>query len=44
MMLAVEAEMPKNQVGRIERGEINTSIYTLKRISDALENDLSSFL
>ena len=38
--LAIEAEIPKNQVGRIERGEINTSIYTLKRITDALGCDL----
>ena len=35
--LAIEAEIPKNQIGRIERGEINTSIYTLKRIADALK-------
>ncbi|MDP2060333.1 MAG: helix-turn-helix transcriptional regulator [Flavobacteriaceae bacterium] len=35
--LAVEAGIPKNQVGRIERGEINTSIFVLKKIADALK-------
>jgi transcriptional regulator with XRE-family HTH domain len=38
--LAIEAEIPKNQVGRIERGEINTSIFTLKRIAEALKIEL----
>lgn len=42
--LAIEAEIPKNQVGRIERGQINTSVYTLKRISDALEVSLADLL
>jgi transcriptional regulator with XRE-family HTH domain len=34
--LAIEAEIPKNQIGRIERAEINTSIVTLSRIATAL--------
>lgn len=34
--LALEADIPKNQVGRIERGEINTTISTLYKISQAL--------
>lgn len=35
--LANTAEIPINQVGRIERGEINTTIVTIKAISDALK-------
>ena len=38
--LAIKADIPKNQVGRIERSEINTSIVTLGRIATALEVDL----
>ncbi len=34
--LAIEADIPKSQVGRIERGEINTTIATLDKISQAL--------
>jgi transcriptional regulator with XRE-family HTH domain len=41
--LAVEAGIPKNQVGRIERGEINTSIFVLKKIADALKVELTAF-
>lgn len=41
--LGIESEVPKNQIGRIERGEINTSIYTLKRLADALKVEVSSF-
>lgn len=37
--LASEAELPKNQVGRIERAEINTTILTLHKIARALEVD-----
>nr|WP_298996220.1 helix-turn-helix transcriptional regulator [uncultured Allomuricauda sp.] len=39
--LGVKAEIPKNQVGRIERGEINTSLVTLGRIATALEVNIS---
>lgn len=39
--LAVEAGIPKNQVGRIERDEINTSIFVLKKIADALKIEIT---
>lgn len=39
--LAIEAEIPKNQIGRIERSEINTSLVTLNRISLALNVDIA---
>ncbi len=41
--LGIEAEIPKNQIGRIERGEINTSIFTLKRIADSLGVNVVEF-
>lgn len=41
--LSVRAEIPKNQIGRVERGEINTSLVTLGRIADALEVNLNEF-
>ena len=34
--LATECELSKNQIGRIERAEIATTITTLKRIADVL--------
>lgn len=34
--LANTAEIPINQVGRIERGEINTTITTIKVLADSL--------
>ncbi|MFV0234064.1 helix-turn-helix transcriptional regulator [Empedobacter falsenii] len=34
--LATECELSKNQIGRIERAEISTSILTLKIIADVL--------
>lgn len=37
--LANEAEVPKNQIGRIERAEINTTILTLHKIAEALKVD-----
>ncbi|TMU55751.1 helix-turn-helix domain-containing protein [Flagellimonas algicola] len=40
--LGVDADLTKNQIGRIERAERNTSIVTLSRIADALEIPLSS--
>ena len=36
-VLSFDANIPKNQVGMIERGEINTTITTLNKISLALE-------
>lgn len=38
--LAVEAEISKNQVWRIEQSEHNTSLVTLNRIAIALKVDL----
>lgn len=34
--LAIECGIPKNQIGRIERAEINTSLGTVLKISKAL--------
>ena len=34
--LANTAEIPINQVGRIERGEINTTLVTIKSLADSL--------
>jgi transcriptional regulator with XRE-family HTH domain len=38
--LSLDANVPRNQVGRIERNEINTSIITLFRICKALDIEL----
>ncbi|MDH7444694.1 helix-turn-helix domain-containing protein [Aquimarina sp. 2201CG14-23] len=38
--LAIEADIPKNQIGRIERYEINTTILTLHKIAKALDVDI----
>ena len=40
--LANTAEIPINQVGRIERGEINTTLVTVKALSDALNISTST--
>ncbi len=37
--LAFEAGLSKNQVGNIERGEVNTTITTILSISKVLEVD-----
>ncbi|MEK6781831.1 MAG: helix-turn-helix transcriptional regulator [Bacteroidota bacterium] len=42
--LANDSDIPINQVGRIERGEINPSLSTLNSIAKALESDLSHLL
>ena len=34
--LSIESGLPKTQVGRIERGEINTTVFTLKKVTNAL--------
>jgi transcriptional regulator with XRE-family HTH domain len=39
--LADKAEFPRSQIARIERGEVNPTINTLKRISDVLGVDIS---
>ena len=38
--LAHEAEIEYRQLGRIERGEINTTVVSLLRICEALEIEL----
>ena len=42
--LADDCDIPKNQIGRIERAEINTGIRTLIRIANALDIDLKELL
>ncbi len=39
-MLANDANIPINQVGRIERAEISTSLHTINKIAKALEIDI----
>lgn len=39
-MLANDADIPINQIGRIERGEISTSLSTIYKIANALEIDI----
>ena len=39
-ILSYDANIPRNQVGRIERGEISTSITTLYKICKALNIEL----
>ena len=41
--LANTAEIPINQVGRIERGEINTTLTTIKVLADSLKINISEF-
>jgi len=36
-ILTYEAGLGKNQIGLIERGEVNVSISTLRAIADALD-------
>lgn len=36
-LLSYDANIPRNQVGRIERGEINTTIVTLHKICKVLK-------
>ena len=38
--LGLRAEITKNQIGRIERGTINTRLIALSRIAKALEVEL----
>ena len=40
--LANEADIEYRQLGRIERGEINTSIITLLRLSEILKIEVST--
>ena len=39
-ILSFDANIPRNQIGRIERGEISTSITTLQKICKALKIDI----
>lgn len=39
-LLSFDANIPRNQVGRIERGEISTSITTLHKICKALKIEM----
>lgn len=39
-LLSYDANIPRNQVGRIERGEISTSITTLHKICKALKIEI----
>ena len=39
-ILSYDANIPRKQVGRIERGEISTSITTLYKICKALKIDI----
>jgi transcriptional regulator with XRE-family HTH domain len=41
--LANTAEIPISQVGRIERGEINTTLVTIKALADALQINTELF-
>lgn len=42
-MLANDADIPINQVGRIERSEISTTIITLYKLSNALKIPIKDF-
>ena len=39
-ILSYDANIPRNQIGRIERGEISTSISTLYKICKALKIEI----
>lgn len=39
-LLSFDANIPRNQIGRIERGEISTSITTLYKICKALNTEI----
>ncbi len=39
-LLSYDANIPRNQIGRIERGEISTSITTLHKICKALKIEI----
>lgn len=38
--LAIDSDIPTNQIGRIERGEISTTISTLFAIARALDIEI----
>lgn len=39
-LLSYDANIPRNQIGRIERGEISTTITTLHKICKALKIEI----
>ncbi len=41
--LANEAEIEFRQLGRIERGEVNTTLISLLKIADALKVEIGEF-
>lgn len=41
--LSIEADIPKNQIGRIERYEINTTVLTLSKIAKVLGVEVKDF-
>lgn len=43
-LMAFEAELDISQVGRIERGEVNTSICVLQRLAKSLKVKMSELL
>lgn len=42
--LTIDAEITRNQIGRIERSEISTTAFTLHKIAQALKVDLIKLL
>jgi transcriptional regulator with XRE-family HTH domain len=42
--LANDCNIPKSQIGRIERAEINTTLRTLHKIAVALKVNIKDFL
>jgi transcriptional regulator with XRE-family HTH domain len=42
--LCDEADIPLSQIGRIERGEVNTTISTILALSNALEVEPKALL
>lgn len=42
-MLANDANIPINQIGRIERAEISTSLITIHKIAKALDISVTEF-
>lgn len=41
--LSIESGLPKTQIGRIERGEVNTTIFSLKKIINTFGITFSDF-
>ena len=42
-VLAFEADIEYRQLGRIERGEVNTTVVSLLRIAKALDTEIQNF-